>query len=139
MFDVKPYDEPIDSLTLLYPLADPSFYRIRCFGYFMAEQWKFKDVLNDQLYGSATLNEFKTLVRSAVKRKDIVQEEDTLYYFLGGTDVQTEEGSKHTMSDIICNAENENKKVLIELGYDVSLPDVQNRDVDDSECAPYLK
>ena len=139
IFDVKPYDEPIDSLGLLYPLADPSFYRIRSFDYFMAEQWKFKDTLNTGLYGSASLNEFRNLIEEAVKSKNIVDEKDVLYYFMGGNDVQSEDGAKRTMIEIICKAENNNKETLIKLGYDVPQPDTQQAiNYDDFDCANYI-
>ena len=139
IFDVKPYDEPINSLGLLYPMADPSFYRIRCFDYFMAEQWLNRDVLNEGLYGCATLSEFKDLIAEAAKARDIVDEKDVLYYFIGGNDTQSEDGAKTNMIRIICQAENQNKETLIKLGYDVPLPDTQvAKTYDDFDCADYI-
>jgi hypothetical protein len=139
IFDVKPYDEPINSLGLLYPLADPSFYRIRSFDYFMAEQWKFRDVLDTGLYGSADLDEFRNLIDEAVKINDIVEEKDTLYYYIGGNDSQSLEGAKRNMIEIICKAENHNKETLIKLGYDIPPPDNQQvKTYDDFDCADYI-
>jgi len=140
IFDVKPYDEPINSLGLLYPLADPSFYRIRSFDYFMAEQWLHKDILNTGLYGSASLEEFRCLIGEAIKSKEILGEKDTLYYYMGGNDMQSLEGAQRSMEEIICGAENHNKQTLIKLGYE--FPQLDNQEpisYDDVDCASILK
>lgn len=131
--DIKDYGDTIDSLTLLYLVADSSFFRVRVFEYLTAQQFKNKDRFDSGL-GSIEKNEdFKNAFYSEIKKRNIEEEKDTLYYFLGGRDFQSsrtdDEGkdtdidkqieiAKKNLLDIICNAENTNKKIMKELGYE---------------------
>lgn len=119
LVDVKDYAETMDSLTLLYTVSDPSFFRVRVFEYFVAQQWKNKDYLDKGLGHTESNKEFKEAFYGEVKKRNIEEEKDTLYYFLGGSDAQySVDGSKRDLLRIICHAENTNKQILKELGYE---------------------
>lgn len=117
LIDMKSYEEEIDSLGLLYPLADQSFFRVRCFDYFAASYWKYKDELDSGLSRSLQSMEFENLVRDKIKAREIEQEKDVLYYFIGGDDVTNIVGAKRNLARIIYCAEKKNRESLIKLGY----------------------
>jgi len=127
LIDVKDYAETMDSLTLLYTVSDPSFFRVRIFEYFTAAMAKNKDALDRSLGHAETNKEFKDAFYGEVKKRNIEEEKDTLYYFLGGRDAQySVEGCKKDLLRIICNAENTNKQMLKSLGYEFDI--VENPD-----------
>ena len=123
LMDVKGYGEELDTLGLLYPLADASFYRVRCFDYFMAEQWFFGDDLSTGLYSVPDFDESQTLIEEKIKEKSIEDEKDTLYYFIGGDSTASEQGIKDNIEYIVCDAERRNKELLEKLGYFSDLSD----------------
>lgn len=136
--DIKDYTDTIDSLTLLYLVADPSFFRVRVFEYLTAQQFINKDPLNTGLGRIEENSEFKEAFYSDQKKRNIEEEKNTLYYFLGGrdflssrmkinkdtglpeyTDIDEKiESAKKNLLEIICNAENTNKKIMKDLGYE---------------------
>ena len=117
LIDMKGYDEEIDTLGLLYPLADASFFRIRTFDYFTAEYWLFKDYCSSGLGYSCKTHEVESIVRDKIKSREIEQEADVLYYFIGGDDVTSLEGARRNLAKIIYCAEKTNKESLIKLGH----------------------
>jgi hypothetical protein len=125
LIDMKSYDEEIDSAGLLYPLADASFFRVRCFDYFVARYWLYKDTLSGHLNRSLTNNEFERVVRDKIKayqlgkekENTIEQEKDVLYYFIGGDDVTSIDGARRNLARIIYCAEKSNRESLMRLGY----------------------
>lgn len=124
LMDVKGYGEELDTLGLLYPLADASFYRVRCFDYFMAEQWLFGDDMSTGLYSVPNFFDSQVLIEELIKKREIEDEKDTLYYFIGGDATASEQGIKDNLDYIVCDAERRNKEVLEKLGYfsDLSEP-----------------
>lgn len=136
MFDVKGYDEVPDTLTLLYPLADPSFFRVRQFEYFMAQQWVNNDTFYSLLGSMPDRCEFIRTFHQEVKKDNIEQEKDTLYYIFGGQDTTTKEEMIENLISVICTAENHNKKLLREMGVDVDNIDVPV-EVEGINCEDY--
>jgi hypothetical protein len=118
IINVKDYTETMDSLSLLYILADPSFFRIRQFGYFVAQQYKYRDTFDEGLGWMPSISSFSEALSEEIKSRNIEQEKDTLYYFLGGQEIHGIEDSKNELIRIICQAENTNKEILIKLGYE---------------------
>lgn len=117
LIDMKSYEEEIDSEGLLYPLADQSFFRIRCFDYFIARYWLYGDQLDTGLSYPLQSLEFENLVRDKIKDREIEQEKDVLYYFIGGNDVTSQHGAEMNLAKIIYCAEKRNRESLIKLGY----------------------
>ena len=119
LIDVKDYAETMDSLTLLYTVSDPSFFRVRVFEYFIAQMAKNKDELDRSVGHTESNKEFKDAFFSEVKKRHIEEEKDTLYYFLGGSDAEySVKGAQKDLLRIICHAENTNKQMLKSLGYE---------------------
>lgn len=135
MIDLKGYDETIDSLSLLYVLADSSFFRIRQFDYYLAQQYKYQDPLNTALGSMPDASVFKDMLFDKVKEREIAAEKDVLYYFFGGINITSMEAAKREVISIICNAETHNKEALERLGYSIEVePTNEPRKVGDIDC-----
>jgi hypothetical protein len=135
MIDLKAYDETMDSLSLLYVLADSSFFRVRQFNYYLAQQYKFQDPFNSSLGYMPSATTFKSMLFDKIKEKEVASEKDVLYYFFGGTEITNLEQARNEIISIICNAETHNKEALQRLGYE--MPTTDNnvpRNVGDIEC-----
>ena len=140
MMDIKAYTETMDSLSLLYVLADPSFFRVRQFEYYMAEQNYWKDECAIGLGSMVSKANFEAALYAEQKKRNIEKEKDTLYYFLGGAEVTSIEEAKADLARIICNAETKNKEILMKMGYEFLEPDSasQEKTYDDFNCGDYL-
>jgi hypothetical protein len=112
MFNLKNYSDTYDTPAMLYPLADMSFFRVRQFGYFMAEQFRFQDRYNSDLGRMPSIDAFETALYDEQKRKNIESEENTLYYFLGGNEVTNIQGAIRNIERIVLDAEQKNKEAL---------------------------
>lgn len=135
MIDLKAYDETMDSLSLLYILADMSFFRVRIFEYFVAQQWQYQDTPNSQLGRMAGFDTFKAALSEEIKKRNITEEKDVLYYYFGGNQCTSIEAAKRDLIRIICDAENTNKEMLIKLGYEFPPPvPSSGRKVGDIDC-----
>jgi hypothetical protein len=118
LIDVKPYSEELNLWGMLYPLADASFFRVRCFDYFTARYWQFKDDMDTGLGRSIENYTFENIIHEKIKSRHIEQEKDTLYYFVGGDDVTSQAGAERNIARIIYCAEMSNRQALINLGHD---------------------
>jgi hypothetical protein len=139
LIDVKNYDEELDTLGLLYPLADGSFFRVRCFDYFMAEQWKNSDILNTGLYYSPPFYDTQQVIEEQIKKGEIEQEKDTLYYFIGGDDVCSQEGIERNLAYIICDAEKRNAELLAQMGVSFAPPSESSINLGNVDCDEILR
>jgi hypothetical protein len=137
LFDVKSYEETLDSPKILYCLADASFFRVRVFQYWTAHQWYYKDSRNTGLGRVPTSEEVEKVLLKAMKNKEIESEAETLYYFIGGDDVTSLERCKNLLTRIICMAEHTNKKALSDLGKEFPPPPPQERN--DIDCTRYIQ
>jgi hypothetical protein len=135
MIDLKAYDETIDSLSLLYFLADSSFFRIRQFDYYIAQQYKFQDPFNSGLGSMPSVSEFKTMLFDKIKERDIAEEKGVLYYFFGGSEITDIDSAKDQIVSIVCSAENDNREALQRLGYQFDpIQPTSGRKVGDVDC-----
>lgn len=135
MIDVKGYDETMDTLSLLYVLADPSFFRIRQFKYYLAQQYKNKDELDTSLGGMPSIDDFEESLNYHQKQKFIAEEKDALYYFIGGREVTDEISAQENLIRIVCEAENKNKEILSRLmGVQFTPTDPSANNYDDIDC-----
>jgi len=137
LMDVKSYDEPIDSLSLLYVLADASFFRVRQFQYYYASQYKFRDEANSGIGGLPEPYEFEQDLSDQIKKRVIAEEKDTLYYYFGGAGVSSLKKAEKTLARIICKAETINKETLKKLGYEFPETDENGKEYDDFDCNDY--
>ena len=137
LMDVKSYDEPIDSLSLLYVLADASFFRVRQFQYYYASQYKYRDEANSGIGGLPMPYEFEQDLSDQIKKRVIAEEKDTLYYYFGGEGDSSIESAKKTLARIICKAETINKETLKKLGYEFPETDENGKQYDDFDCNDY--
>ena len=78
----------------------------------LAEQFDYGDTYDAGLGQMCSINENKNLIISMMKKRDIDFEADTLYYFIGGSDIQDIEAAKRQIENIILQSEEENKKAL---------------------------
>jgi hypothetical protein len=135
MIDLKRYEETMDSLSLLYVLADSSFFRVRQFDYYLAQQYKYQDPLNRGLGSMPNTDDFTDILFDKVKEKEIVGEKDVLYYFFGGSTITNMDAARNEIISIICKAEKRNKEALQKLGYNMEVePTNEPRKVGDIEC-----
>lgn len=135
MIDLKAYDETIDSLSLLYFLADSSFFRVRQFNYYIAQQFKFKDPFDDGLGRMPSVSEFRTMLFDKVKERDIAEEKGVLYYFFGGSEITNMQSAIDQIVSIVCKAENDNREALQRLGYQFEpIQPTSDRKVGDVDC-----
>ena len=118
IFDLKKYNETLDLRTSLYATADKSCFRVKFFRYMVAEEFDFKDTHHPSLGQSISITETKSLVQSMMKKKELECEEDTLYYFIGGTELQTIDDAKAQIEKIIVESEEENFRALQGLNED---------------------
>jgi len=139
LMDVKSYEEECDVLGLLYPLADASFFRVRTFDYFMAEQWFYQDDLHGGLYYSPKFQDASAVIEEEIKKRNIVQEKDTLYYFLGGDNVTSLDGAKTNLAYIICDAEKRNAELLSKISGGSQTEFDRNTKVGDIDCDNILQ
>lgn len=138
IMDVKDYTETMDSLSLLYVLADPSFFRIRQFSYYMAQQYLFDDEYDTSLGSMPSKQTFEKTLYQEQKKGNLETEKDTLYYFLGGSEIKSIEDSKNELKRIICNAETKNKEILAKMGYEFLPPDPSEEPKrEDIDCSKY--
>lgn len=137
LMDVKSYDEPIDSLSLLYVLADASFFRVRQFQYYYASQYKYRDEANSGIGGLPEPYEFEQDLSDQIKKRVIAEEKDTLYYYFGGAGVSSLKKAEKTLARIICKAETINKETLKKLGYEFPETDENGKEYDDFDCNDY--
>jgi hypothetical protein len=135
MIDLKAYDETIDSLSLLYFLADSSFFRIRQFDYYLAQQFKYKDPFDSGLGSMPSVREFKDMLFDKIKERDIAEEKGVLYYFFGGSEITTMQSAKDQIVSIVCSAENDNREALQRLGYQFDpIQPTSGKKVGDIDC-----
>ena len=118
IFDMKGYNETLDLRTALYATADKSCFRVKFFRYILAEQFDYNDSYDASLGQAISVTELKGLILSMMKKKELEYEEDTLYYFIGGTELQTIENAKSEIEKIIMQSEEEN----YEANQNVKLP-----------------
>jgi hypothetical protein len=132
LIDVKPYDQELDVWGMLYPLADASFFRVRCFDYIASRFWYFKDDMNPYLGQAVQSYEFEGIIHEKLRNREIEQERDTLYYFIGGDDVTSEGGAKANIARIIYCAEMSNRNALINLGQEFEpLPPNEEKELEE--------
>ena len=136
MIDVKGYEETMDSLSLLYVLADPSFFRVRQFKYYLAQQYHYKDELDTGLGYMPSIDEFQSSLEEQQKKNYIESEKDILYYFIGGKDVTDESDVQRHLIRIVCDAENNNKEILSKLmGVQFTPTDPSANSTDEIDCS----
>ncbi len=129
--DLKAYDETMDSLSLLYVTADSSFFRVRQFHYYLAQQYKYNDRLNTGLGSMPSSENFQAVLLDEIKKKNIQEEKDVLYYYFGGNTCVSLDNAKNELIRMVCDAENKNREILQRLGYEFEdLP----KDPNDIEC-----
>jgi hypothetical protein len=134
--DVKGYEDTMDSLALLYVLADPSFFRIRQFKYYLAQQYKYKDDLNIGLGSMPDPENFRKSLDEQQKMKYVEDEKDILYYFIGGSDVEDESDVQRQLIRIVCEVENQNKEILAKLmGVHFTPTDPSANNTGDIDCS----
>jgi len=112
IFDVKKYTDTLDLSSLLYTTADSSFFRVKHFRYNIAEQFYFYDTLDSELGGTVSLSTTKEMLIDAMKRKDLECEEDTLYYFVGGSGIQSFDDAKAQITQTIREVNEDNRRAL---------------------------
>jgi hypothetical protein len=135
--ELKMYDETMNALSLLYLTADPSFFRARIFTYWHAEQFYHRDTPNSGIGSMPSVDAMRGAILEKFKEKEITQEADTLYYYFGGTECVTFEGAKKQLIEMVCDAENTNREMLIKLGYAFEpLVQTNNKKVGDVDCPP---
>ena len=135
MIDLKGYEETMDSLSLLYVLADSSFFRVRQFDYYLAQQYKYQDPLNPDLGSMPSSKIFREILDEKVKGKEIESEKDVLYYYFGGIEITNMAAVIKQIIYIICNAETHNKETLQRLGYGIEIEQTNEpKKVGDIEC-----
>lgn len=117
MINLKNYDEVTDNLKILYVMSDSSFFRVRQFQYFLAQQYKYNDVLNDGLGNMPSIDVFEEILYKEVKKRNIAEEKNTLYYFIGGIECTSIIGAQENLERIVRDAELKNRQALEELGY----------------------
>jgi hypothetical protein len=135
--DLKLYDEPLNSLSLLYLTADPSFFRTRIFSYWYAEQHYRGDEPYSSLGSMPSIDALRGSILTKIKEKEFEEEKDTLYYYFGGTEVTNFAAAEAQLIEMVCDAENANREMLISMGYsfppiDTSIP----KKVGDIDCPP---
>ena len=114
VFDLKNYNESLDLPSILYVTADPSFFRVKGFRHKLAEQYNYGDTF-DSGYGSTQDIEYtEAIIISAMKKRDFEFEENTLYYFIGGHNIQNFEDAKNRVIQIVQEAEKINREALAE-------------------------
>ena len=140
LFDLKGYSEQMNSLAVLYPLADPSFFRVRCFQQLATQQYVYNDGRDTGLGHYASREDLKQGISESQKRKTMDVEKDVLYYFIGGEmhrgTEQTIDDAKYFLQNIVCNAEHENVALLARM-QGIELPPREpnpNPSPDDAHC-----
>lgn len=111
-FNLKNYGDTYDSEALLYPLADQSFFRVRQFGYYMAEQFKYQDDFNDGLGSMPKIKDFEDSFLEKIKQREFEKEENALYYFIGGAEVYDIQTALQNIERIVLDAEQQNKDAV---------------------------
>jgi hypothetical protein len=112
MFNLKNYNETYDSESILYPLADASFFRVRVFLYYMAQQWKYGDTYSEGLGYTPDSNSFKKVLDEQIKLRNFEKEKDVLYYHIGGREINNIDQCIDKIKEIVLQAEEANKELL---------------------------
>jgi hypothetical protein len=135
--DLKMYDETLNSLSLLYMTADPSFFRTRIFSYWYAEQHYREDTPDSGIGSMPSVRAMEIAILEKIKEKELEDEKDTLYYYFGGVEVTSLQQAKDQLIEMVCDAENKNREMLIKLGYQFEPPDTsQPKKAGDIDCPP---
>jgi hypothetical protein len=113
--DLKRYQDTMDSQTLLYVTADSSFFRVRCFDYFMAEQYYRRDVYNSGLGSMASERDLKEAVLTTAKARE-GDEKNTLYYYFGGREIDSLSSARDAIERLVTEVETTNKDLLTAAG-----------------------
>jgi hypothetical protein len=121
----------------LYMTADPSFFRTRIFSYWYAEQHYREDTPDSGIGSMPSVRAMEIAILEKIKEKELEDEKDTLYYYFGGVEVTSLEDSKNQLIEMVCDAENKNREMLIKLGYQFEPPDTsQPKKAGDIDCPP---
>lgn len=135
--DLKMYDETLNSLSLLYMTADPSFFRTRIFSYWYAEQHYRQDEPDRGIGSMPSVTAMEQAILQKIKEKELEEEKDTLYYYFGGVEVTSLRDAKNQLIEMVCDAENKNRAMLMKLGYQFEPPDTsQPKKAGDIDCPP---
>ena len=114
-FLLKRFDETIDTPSLLYVLADPTFFRVRCFNYLLAQQSRYKDKLDESLGRQSTSVEFETAVFDYYATKDkVFKENNFLYYPI--SNIYSLQDCVDKVLELALDAENTNRIARQNLG-----------------------
>jgi hypothetical protein len=112
LFDLKKYSDTLDIRTLLYVTSDKSCFRVKFFRYLIAERFDFQDKYNKGLGYVPSIREMRDVLISMMKKREVDVEADTLYYFMGGSDIVTIDDAKQQIEDIIIASEEENYRAM---------------------------
>ena len=111
-FNLKNYGDTYDSEALLYPLADQSFFRVRQFGYFMAEQFKYRDDYYTGFGTMPSIKDFEDSLNDLEKKREFKKEENSLYYYIGGKEIYSIDTAIQNIERIVLDAEQKNKDAV---------------------------
>lgn len=135
-FEIKRFTETIDTEALLYVTADPTFFRIKCFDWYIKMNQKYGDQYEQGLGRIPAMNIFKEVIfteygardglffksRTKADHYNYDSASRFLYFFIGGQ--KGEPGAAHSeqealqaVRELILTAENENRAALDKLGY----------------------
>ena len=112
MVELKEIGGGYDTLTMLYVLADGSFFRYKIFRAIVAQQYEFEDAPNSSLGSAVELRILEEDISLAIKRRDWEIAQNALEFYLGGDDLVSEQHAKDTIERIIIQCEARNLLVL---------------------------
>ena len=121
-FPIKSFGEPIETETLLYVLADPTFFRVKIFDYFCSVWIKYKQDCPESLGQSVDIGSVERAVFKSYIRRD--KHKNILYYFIGAT--YSEEECMQQLRQIALDVINANKQARADMGM-TSMPEQQEQ------------
>ena len=118
--NLKPFEETLDSQSLLYTISDPTFFRMKVFENIIKSAQYYKDYIDDRLGNSLEINEIKQIVYSEFGKRDKLYNDkgkstnsEFLYYIIA--DVYNVDELNSTILNIGLDVVNENKQARLNL------------------------
>lgn len=115
MVELKEIGGGYDTLSLLYALADGTFFRYKIFQTLVAQQYEYSDRPTRNLGSAVQLETMEEDIGIAIKRRDWHIAQNALEFYIGGDDLVREEQAKSTITRIVASCEARNMLVMASL------------------------
>lgn len=109
---LKDYADTYDSPTILYYMADSSYFRVKVFEQYMAYAHKKKDGYNENLGYMPSIQEFEESMGDAMRKKYWEKEENVLYYYIGGSEVTSLQKCVGEIERIALDVQRKNAEII---------------------------